>query len=227
MIHVLGKPECPFCWKVRLALFEAGLDYESLPVDPATPEGRKIIARHSPQGTVPVMTHGDVVLWESSIMVEYVADLSNSLRPTNPAERARARTTQYYSDTVVGPALRKVVFEKRGKPESDWNAERIREGAEGWLGCQAHLEKLLDGRAFFAGDGFSAAECALIPRFGLAERYGVGVSSTFPGLTRWFASKKARPSYVATVPETFSEPNVNTPETSTGKRPFRGIMPPT
>lgn len=224
-IYVLGKPECPFCWKVRLGLVEAGLGYESLAVDPATPDGREILARHSPRGTVPVMTHGDVTLWESSIMIEYVNDMTgvSSLLPAGPADRARARTTQYYSDTVVGPCLRKVVFEKRGKPEDEWNADRIREGTEGWRGCMAHLEKLLGGRAFFAGDGFTAAECALVPRFGLAERYGVGVTAEFPTLVRWFAAMKARPSYLATVPETFSAPLTGV----TAKRPFRGIVPPT
>lgn len=204
MIRVLGKPECPFCWKVRLGLAETGHEFESLAVDPATPVGREILARHSPQGTVPVMTDGDVTLWESSIMVEYINDLTadDRLLPAEAPERARARTTQKYSDSIVGPSLRKVVFEKRGKPESEWDADRIREGTEGWRGCMAHLESLLDMREFFAGDGYSVAECALVPRFGLAERYGVGVSAEFPNLARWFAAMKARPSYAATVPET-------------------------
>ncbi len=233
MIRVLGKPECPFCWKVRLALHEAGIEYESLPVDPATPEGRKILARHSPQGTVPVMIHGDVALWESKIMVEYINDLDpqSPLLSSDPADRARARTTQYYSDTVVGPSLRKVVFEKRGKPKKEWNQDRIREGTDGWLGCQAHLEGLLDGRPYFADDGFSFAECALIPRFGLAERYGVGVTAKFPGLARWFAAMKARPSYAATVPETFPKSLTDGADKPGDKREVRGaskiMVPPT
>jgi glutathione S-transferase len=230
MIQILGKPECPFCWKVRLALSEAALPHQSSAIDPATPEGREILARHSPQGTVPVMVDGEVTLWESSIMVEYVADLKGpgiELRPGNAGDHARARSTQYYSDRIVGPSLRAVVFEKRNKHENEWNAERIREGTNGWLGCQEHLEKVLDGRDFFAGDGFSIAECALIPRFGLAERYGVGVTTKFPSLVRWFAAMKARPSYASTLPETFPKPGMPDAETTTEKPRFRGMVPPT
>jgi glutathione S-transferase len=230
MIQILGKPECPFCWKVRLALSEAALPHHSLAVDPATPEGRETLARHSPQGTVPVMIDGPVTLWESSIMVEYAADLKGpgvTLLPGDAVANARARSTQYYSDRIVGPSLRAVVFEKRNKPESEWDAERIREGTDGWVGCQDHLEKLLDGRDFFAGDGFSIAECALIPRFGLAERYGVGVTAKFPGLARWFAAMKARPSYAATIPEIFTMPGAPGSQGSDIKRPFKGMVPPT
>jgi len=227
MIRILGKPECPHCWKLRLALSEAGIPHHSLAVDPADEQNRETLNRYSPQGTVPVLTDGEVVLWDSSIMIEYVADLGGpgvDLFPGNAAARARARNIQHYSDTIAGPALQSAIYKIRHVPKSERRKDKA---ADGWLGCQAHLEKLLGDRTFFAGDAFSVAECALAPRFGLAERYGVGVTTKFPNLVRWFAALKARPSYGATLPDVFSRPTAKPAKTSGEKRPFRGIMPPT
>ena len=155
----------------------------------------------SPQRTTPVLADGDVVLWESSIILDYLDERYGPevLLGRDPALRARARSVQYYSDRIVGPALREVIFEKRDKPEADWDQARIEKGMAGWRQCMAYLEAWLDGAPFFA-DRFSVAECALLPRFGLAELYGAGVDATFPGLFAWYEASRERPSFRTSHP---------------------------
>ncbi len=200
--RLFHKEECPFCWKARIALAEAGIDYDVVTLAPG--DDRSELNRHSPSGSTPVLVNGGVAIWESAVIVEYAADRSRTaLLPADPEGRARARLLQSYSDTHVGRSLREVVFEKRGKPEADWDRDRIAAGEAGWRACLDWLEVALGGRDFFAG-AFSVAECALYPRFALAERYGVGVDNRHPALERWYRALSRRPSCVETRPAAWS-----------------------
>jgi len=120
MITLYERSDCPFCWKVRLALAELDLDYESV----ATRLGEKHpeLARLSPTGTVPVLVDGDTVVWESAVILEYLDGRYSPglLFPGDAVQQARIRLLHAYSDKIVGGCLRELVFEKRSRPESDW-----------------------------------------------------------------------------------------------------------
>lgn len=193
------KDDCPFCWKVRAAAAELGIALEI--VAAASEEGKAGVARHSPQGTSPVLVDGDLGIWESAVIVEYLDDLAGGrLLGGDAATRARARLLQVFSDRVVGEGLREVVFEKRSKPQDQWDLERIAKGEALWRGHLGWLEASLGEAEFFLGD-FSVAECALYPRFAMAARFGVGVDDRHPSLKGWFERLKDRPSIVASRPE--------------------------
>jgi glutathione S-transferase len=49
------------------------------------------IAQHSPGGRVPVLKHGDVTIWESIAIGEYLCELTGDGWPLDPAARAHAR----------------------------------------------------------------------------------------------------------------------------------------
>jgi len=204
MIKLYARADCPFCWKVKIALAELALPFDLV----ATRLGEKHpeVVALSPRQSVPVLVDDALVIWESAVILEYLHDAYGdqraSLLPQAPAARARARLIHSYSDQVIGPALRDTVFEKRTKPPEDWDQELLAQSAARWRACLVQLETWLDGGDAFAGD-FSLAECALAPRFGLAQAYGVGVDDDFPGLARWFATIQARPSYQATLPRSF------------------------
>ena len=128
MLRLFDKAECPFCWKVRIALAEAGLHYDLVTFAPG--DDRTELKRLSPTGTTPVLVNGDGPIWESSVIVEYINDMtSNVLLPGTRGDRARARLLHHFSDTQTGKHLREVIFEKRGRPEGDWDLDRIANGA--------------------------------------------------------------------------------------------------
>jgi glutathione S-transferase len=82
--------------KVRLALAEKNLPWESRCVDPALdkhqqhdPEYLKL----NPRGLVPTLVHEGRVVRESQVILEYLEDVfpAPPLRPADPVERARMR----------------------------------------------------------------------------------------------------------------------------------------
>ncbi len=82
-------------WSLRpwLAMKQAGLDFAEvrIPLDGPTTHGE--IRRYSPSGKVPVLIDGDLKVWESLAICEYVAErFANHLWPADLAQRAIARS---------------------------------------------------------------------------------------------------------------------------------------
>lgn len=196
------RTDCPFCWKVRLALVELGLAYEIVEI--GLGEKHPEVSRLSPAGTVPVLLDDGLAVWESAVIMEYLDSryAPGRLFSSDPVEQTRIRLLHAYSDKLVGPCLRDLVFEKRSKPERDWDGETLRASEQKWRGCMEYLERLLDGRPGFSRE-YSAIDCALAARFGVAEAYGAGVTTGFPALFRWYRSMRDRPGWAAAYPTTF------------------------
>lgn len=193
------KPECPFCFKVRIALAEQDRPFEHRPHDaPGVAEERR---RLSPTGTVPIVVLDDgYVMTESNVIMEYLADTGSGLLPDDPEARATARALAHYSDTRVGQAVREVIFEKRDKPEEQWDWDRIDAGAAAWKNeCLPYLSAALGGQRYFAGE-YSLADAALTARFALARAYGLNVPAHFENLRSWYAGMRERPSFGAAAP---------------------------
>ena len=184
------RSDCPFCWKVRLAMHFAGVKPQRIPV--ASGEKNPDVVRLNPAGSVPVMVDGDLVLAESAIIAEYIneACADGALLPGDAAAHARIRQLAAYSDTQVGKALRGLVFERRAKPEAEQDQQLIKTSETAWRQCLDWLEERLPGDVFV--ERFSLAECALLPRFALAERYGAGVDARHPKLHAWWQLDKAQ-----------------------------------
>ena len=83
-------------WSLRpwLALRMAGLDFEEVRIPLYEPGSHDAILRHSPAGRVPVLHDGDVTVWDSLAICEYVAELAPQARlwPDDRAVRAHARS---------------------------------------------------------------------------------------------------------------------------------------
>lgn len=202
-MHLLHKLACPFAWKVLIALQEAGLPHTEEVMDPPD---RERLAGLSPQATTPVLvTDGGEGLWDSLAIAEYLADRAGGpLMPQEPEARARVRLLHTYSDRLIGPGLREVIFEKRSKPAAAWDRDRIQHGAMAWMECLDWLEQRVEAATGFVGGAFTLADCALVPRFALAERFGVGVAAArHPRLAAWYAEQARRPSVTTTRPERF------------------------
>ena len=198
-MKLYDKDDCPFCWKVRIALQEMKMPCEIATLGPD--DDRSALDQFSPQGTTPLLVYNDMGIWESAVIIEYLVDLSGgALMPSDAQGHARARLLHVFSDKLVGEGLREVVFEKRSKAEAEWDKERIAKGEAAWRERLDWLEAEIGGREFFLGQ-FSVAECALYPRFALAQRFGVGVDDRHPNLKRWYLALGSRPSIAASAPK--------------------------
>ena len=94
--------------KPMLTLAEKGVEYEShyldlLKFDQHQPDYLKI----NPDGTIPAMVHGDLVLTESTPMMEYVDEAFDGppLRPKDAESRWRMRWWMRFFDSYFAPSL--------------------------------------------------------------------------------------------------------------------------
>lgn len=193
-----NKPECPFCWKVRLALSEAKLDVKL--IDSLIDAERNVWLALTPKKTVPVLViNNDLVIYESNVILEYFSEITGYLLPRDPSDRIIPRLINYYSDSLIGSALKEIIFEKRNKEEHCWDHSRIQAGITAFHKALIYLSETLESREFFGKD-YSIAECALTARIGLAESYGVEIPERFSNLRDWYSRMKERPSFDATLP---------------------------
>lgn len=82
-------------WSLRvwLAMAEAGLAFEEVLIPLDQPDTRARIAAYSPSGRVPTLVDGDVAVWETLAILEYLAERfpEKQLWPADAAARALAR----------------------------------------------------------------------------------------------------------------------------------------
>src|SRR5688500_3288235 len=85
-----------------------------------TPKHPEVL-RINPKRQVPVLVHGDLEIFDSTQIFEYLEDLKPvpPLSPQDPRERARARLLEHQSDEVYFPHIIKLMGlqkELQGEP---------------------------------------------------------------------------------------------------------------
>ena len=82
-------------WSLRpwLVATHFGIPFEEIPIDLAEPDFKTAILRHSPSGRVPCLIDGDIRVWETLAIIEYLAESfpDRPIWPTDRAARAHAR----------------------------------------------------------------------------------------------------------------------------------------
>jgi glutathione S-transferase len=83
-------------WSLRgwLAARAAGIPFDEVLVRLSEPGSKDELLKHSPSGKVPVLKHGERVIWVSLAIIEYLAEIrpDAGLWPADPAARAHARS---------------------------------------------------------------------------------------------------------------------------------------
>ncbi|HEY4346455.1 MAG TPA: glutathione S-transferase family protein [Gaiellaceae bacterium] len=92
---------CPYCARVRLALAEKAVSFETVAID--LQDRPAWIYDLNPTGRVPVLDDG-FVLAESAVIMEYLEERfpEPPLLPADPAGRARARLMLLRFDALLG-----------------------------------------------------------------------------------------------------------------------------
>jgi glutathione S-transferase/RNA polymerase-associated protein len=197
MLTLYEHPLSPYARKVKICLYEKGIPFERRFVNPYAgaedPNWRDFV-RASPRLEVPVLVDGDVSVFDSTIMADYVEERfpEPPLFPKDPAERARVRMLEEICDTeleAVNWGLMEVMFFRRATGE---RAERLLAAARGQHArLFARLERELEGRPWMNGASFGRGDAAVVPHVNASAIQGAG---SFPKLSDWFARAAARPS---------------------------------
>jgi glutathione S-transferase len=107
MITLYQVEWCPYCHRVREALTELGLDYETVNVPASRPERSEVIEL-SGQARVPVIKDGELVVADSARIVEYLDETYGPRADSEGRERHREsasfRTVRQTADPPLTPS---------------------------------------------------------------------------------------------------------------------------
>lgn len=188
-------PQCPFGQKVRIVLAEKELTYELVNVDLRRGEQKRPeFLKLNPFGKVPVLVDEDIVIYDSTIINEYLEDEYPHPRLMTEDSQGRARTRQFedYADLAFILPVGVLMNEVR-KPEAERDAERVKRSRDEIDRALAFLNAQL-GEQPFLGRDFSVADAAFAPRMMVLRAVGVELKPQWEPLRRWIDRMAERPS---------------------------------
>jgi glutathione S-transferase len=186
--------------KVHFALLELGLECEIVPVDLTKGEHRKPeFLAINPYGRVPVLTDGDLTLWESHAILSYLGEKAGRTWPTSAAGRADAlRWLFFLSGHITPPAAdlarnRIAVKFIGGKPDED----AIARGEKALPDVIRIVEGELVKRKWLLGSNFTLVDCAYGPILNITEKTGFSFEE-FPKVRAYMDAIRSRPAWQKT-----------------------------
>jgi len=200
MIKLYTFPASSNSRKVRMALIEKGLEFERIPIDLSKREQKNPdYLKIHPFGQVPALDDEGFVLYDSTVINEYLEDEYPypPLLPKDSEGRARARLMEDLRDSHFNPASGQLNRELR-KPEGERDQNAIEQARAKIAECFDRLEKELEGREYLAGP-FSLADIAFVPNLDTLERIQVQIDPKYKNVLGWIARLNARPSFAASA----------------------------
>jgi glutathione S-transferase len=192
-ITLYSGPLSMFGAKVQIAALEKGLDFDLVMVefdsqrgyDPKHPE----VVRINPKRQVPVLVHGDLEIFDSTQIFEYLEDLqpAPALWPRDIRQRARARRLEHQSDEVYFPHVIRLMSLQGNL--GDAIAVASIEAAQLYY---VQMDHLLTKGAWLAGD-YSFADIAFYMAALFGERQGAPMTTATPTLVEWRDRMTQRP----------------------------------
>ena len=201
MIKLYTFPPSTNSRKVRIALLEKGLEFERVNVDLSKREQKNPdYLRIHPFGQVPVLDDEGFIVYDSTIINEYLEDEYPypSLMPKDSEARARARMLEDYRDSHFNPYFVHIMQEMR-KSEGERDGARIDNAKSEITRAFERTEKELNGNEYLVG-AFSLADAAFMSNIELLDRFDIAIDAAkYPNTAAWIARLKARPSFAASA----------------------------
>ena len=209
-MKLYSGPLSLFSRKVEIALREKGLPFDRLIVafsqeSGYCPKHPEVLAVN-PKGQVPVLVDGELSLYDSTIILEYLEDAypRPPLYPSTPPLRARCRQLELHADEVMLTPLRALMHRTGPRPADpkiwiEWEADA--KAAEAVL--SRHLQDLnqnLEGNEYLCG-ALSVADIAIFMAVLFDLRLGGPSLSDHRALREWYARLSARPAFAVVAGE--------------------------
>jgi glutathione S-transferase len=204
-MKLYSGPVSTFGAKAEIAVLEKGIDCprELVPFSLATLYEPKhpVVVRVNPRQQVPVLVDGDIEIYDSTQIFEYLEDAHPEppLWPRDAKARARARLAELESDEVFFPNV--VTLMPR---------QRVAAGDEGVAAALSAIERFyaksdaaLCAREYLAGT-FSYADIAFFMAQFFASFLGAPPAADLTNLAAWRSRVGTRPS-VKTVAGTMGQ----------------------
>ena len=170
-------------WSLRpwILLRHLGLEFREIRLVLDTPEFAARIGEYSPSGRVPLLIHGEVRIWESIAILEYLSEFAGGRGWPAPArERALARSAAAEMHagfaTLRGAYPMNIRARDRRVPVSAALAQEIARIDRLWSDCRARCS----GEGPWLFGAYSAADAMYLPvafRFQTYGSAGLGESA--------------------------------------------------
>lgn len=199
-----------FSRKVDIALGEKGIAYECEHVPFTQEKGydpkHPVVLAHNPKRQVPVLIDGDLALYDSTVIFEYLEELypNPPLYPATPQERARVRLLEMDADEILFAPVRTLLF--RTEPPHPDPARHAQNVAAGKAGEEAialrfaDLDRRLQGQDFFCGS-LSVADIGMFMTILFTQRLLGPSLDPHPALAAWYRRLLARPAFAKAAAE--------------------------
>jgi len=169
-------------WSLRpwLAAKVGGIAFDEVLIPLYVPGSKDEILTHSGAGKVPVLHHGDVTVWESLAICEYLAETfpEAELWPSDPAARAAARAVATEMHGGFVPLRRHLPMNCRRTPSIREIPAEVRADIDRvctvWRDCRARFG--VSGQFLFGS--FSIADAMYAPVVSRFQSYRVPLNAT-------------------------------------------------
>lgn len=197
MLTIWGRANSINVQKVLWCCAELGLAYERIDAGGSygvsnTPEYRAM----NPNGLVPTINDDGFVLWESNVIVRYLAARHGpgTLYPGDLRERAEAERWMDWQVTTLWAALRPLFFGfVRTRPEQR-DAAALDAAQRRSDEALAILDRYLEDQAFVAGARFTMGDIPV----GISVYRWIALPighPDFPNVMRWYTALTERPGF--------------------------------
>jgi glutathione S-transferase len=200
--------------RVTVLVHELGLDVDARPVDVRPPgmggdNEAPSFREMNPNGKVPVLRDRDLVLWESSAIMWYLADKHGEtpLWPRDPARRAEVAKWHLWQAAHLSPAADGLMYEAFVRPMTGAPAEpqTVASYTKSFHRFMAVLDGALARAPYLAGQDFTTADIAVAAALLYAPTVKMPIDG-YANVTAWLARVHARPSWKATEPPPMPAP---------------------
>ncbi|HEX9809352.1 MAG TPA: glutathione S-transferase family protein [Alphaproteobacteria bacterium] len=197
-------------WSLRgwLALKATGAAFEEIVIPLKQPDTRTEILKYSPSGKLPALIDGEVTVWESLAIIEYLAEKfpKAGLWPADVAARAEARAVAAEVHAGFLPLRRAmpmaVLRKVRDFPIEDAVRDDINRIQAIWRGARRRFGA---GGPYLFG-GFSGADCMFAPVVSRFQTFDVALEDqaaeyvatmmAHPSMVEWIAGAEKEPWFI-------------------------------
>jgi len=173
---------------------EVGVDYELVQTNFLGDSKKPDYLAINPNGRIPALVDGDLVLFESMAINLYLAKTyGGDLYPRDAASEALANQWTIWGMTELEPLLMQMVLHKVMLPEDQRDAARVETAEKEIERPLAVLDAHLAERDYLLGGDFTIADLNLAGAVMLANFASYDLSS-HGNVSRWLGSCVARPS---------------------------------
>lgn len=192
-IKLYALPLSGNSYKVRLFLSLLNLPFEEITLDWQTGDVRSDwFVELNPRREVPVLTHGDLTIWDSQAILAYLArKFAPEWFPVEPALLAPTMQWLAVSEQEIFHGLAFLRAKEIYGIEIDTeNVQRISRAALDLV------ETRLAGREWLVSDRPTVADVACFPYVALSKQGSIQLSE-YPSIEHWIGRVKALPGFIS------------------------------